>query len=501
MASLNFSEVENYLYKSVREKIDIGYSAGFALERVKYTLKLLGDPQERIKVIHIAGTSGKGSTATFISRFLSAHGFKTGLTLSPHLVDIRERVQINNELLSREQFAANFCELLPTFEKVAKSKYQSLSYFEMLMILAYYTFAKEKVDYAVIETGLGGTFDASNCVTNSDKLCVISKIGKDHTKILGTTIAEIAGNKAGVINSGQKVVYVVSGKISDKVIRERAATTKSEIFPLHPNQNLKTHKTSPNKSIHDSKTDFSTTDYNAKTDFTFLDFSLTNLPTQTLPNYQLENLSLSLAALVLISKKDNWQIQPDKIHTVIKKYCFPGRFEILNNNGKTVILDGAHNPQKISALVTSLRDKFPGQKFNFIIAFKEDKDVDAMLKTLHTIAYKFFPTRFSLPNQDIKLKSVHPKHIQKLLQKNNFSGEIHTCQNLESALHILAESEHNISKQDHQSSHPSHSKNVYIKTHHKKEDDTITVITGSLYLIAEFKNLKARKNKVQKIKE
>jgi len=107
MASLNFSEIENYLYKSVREKIDIGYSAGFALERVKYTLKLLGDPQEKIKVIHIVGTSGKGSTATFISQFLSAHGFKTGLTLSPHLVDIRERVQINNELLSRKQRKAN----------------------------------------------------------------------------------------------------------------------------------------------------------------------------------------------------------------------------------------------------------------------------------------------------------------------------------------------------------------------------------------------------------
>ncbi|HRP36881.1 MAG TPA: bifunctional folylpolyglutamate synthase/dihydrofolate synthase, partial [Candidatus Dojkabacteria bacterium] len=96
---MNFNEVEKYLYSRIKDKIDIGYSAGFSLERVKYTLELLGNPQEKIKIIHIAGTSGKGSTASFISKLLTAHGFKTGLTLSPHIQDIRERLQINNELI------------------------------------------------------------------------------------------------------------------------------------------------------------------------------------------------------------------------------------------------------------------------------------------------------------------------------------------------------------------------------------------------------------------
>lgn len=466
MTNLSFAEVENYLYARIHEKIDIGYSAGFSLERVKYTLELLENPQEKIKTIHIAGTSGKGSTAMFISKLLVTHGFKTGLTLSPHLVDIRERVQINNELLSHEQFAANFCELLPIFEKVAKSKYQSLSYFEMLMILAYYTFAKERVDYAVIETGLGGTFDASNCINNRDKLCVITRIGKDHIHILGKTIAEIATNKAGIINKGQGVVYMKSGKISDSVIENRAISTKSEIFPLTLSKTITIHKSTQlgkNKDIH----------INPNTDFHFGDTTLANLPTQTLPTYQLENLALSLSALVLLSKKYNWEIKPDRVRDIVKNFSFSGRFEVIKTPTNTIILDGAHNPQKIKALTISLNKKFPNQKFNFIVAFKEDKDIKSMLRTLKTVAYNFFPTRFHLSNQDIKLKSINPDHIEKILKLFKFTGKIYATQNLDEAL---------------EASQECYTNQKDYEYNHNQNATTITVITGSLYLVAEFKN-------------
>lgn len=466
MTNLSFSEVENYLYTRIYEKIDIGYSAGFSLERVKYTLELLGNPQEKIKTIHIAGTSGKGSTAMFISKLLVTHGFKTGLTLSPHLIDIRERIQIDNTLISKKQFRDNFSKLLPTFDDVGRSKYLSLSYFEMLMILAYYIFAKEKVDYAVIETGLGGTFDASNCINNRDKLCVITRIGKDHTHILGKTITEIAGNKAGIINKGQEVVYMKSGKISDSVIEKRAISMKSEIFPLTLSKTLITHKSTrpgKNKNTHTIP----------NTDFCFYDTTLPNLPTQKLPNYQLENLALSLSALVLLSKKHNWEIKPDRVRGIIKSFSFPGRFEIIKTPTNTIILDGAHNPQKIKALTISLDKKFPNQRFNFIVAFKEDKDIKSMLRTLKTVAYNFFPTQFHLLNQDIRLKSINPNHIEKILKSFKFTGNIHTTQNLDEALDVSQE--YYTNKKTHKDSH-------------NQNPTTITVVTGSLYLVAEFKN-------------
>jgi len=322
----------------------------------------------------------------------------------------------------------------------------------MLMILAYYTFAKEKVDYAVIETGLGGTFDASNCVTNSDKLCVITRIGKDHTHILGKTIAEIAGNKAGIINVGQSGVYLVSGKISDNVIRHRAAAVKSEIFPLIPTENLKIENTGHAKSA----------------DFSFAGFVLTKLPVENLPKYQLENLALSLAALVLASKKHNWEILPETVYRVIENYSFPGRFEIIETPNSVIVLDGAHNPQKTQALVTSISYKFPNQKFNFIVAFKEDKDIDSMLKTLQPLAHKFFPTQFHLQSQDIKLKSADPSLIRDLLLELKFDGRIHCTESLEQALEVCGENHANLNNQT--------------------TTPNITVITGSLYLVAEFKN-------------
>lgn len=436
MKHLTLPEVENYLYKSIAGKIDIGYSAGFALERVKYTMNLLGNPQEQLKIIHVAGTSGKGSTVSFISQLLKKHGFKTGHTISPHLVDIRERVQINNKPITREQFANYFSELLPVFKKVEKTKYGSVSYFEMLMILAYYVFHQEGVDYAVVETGLGGTFDASNCVGDKDKLCVITRIGKDHTHILGNTITEIAQNKAGIVNEKQRVVYIKGAKFSDEVIKNRAKEMRSENFAIDPSIVFE-----PN---------------NSQVSFSFLDTTLENLPIQDLPSFQVENLTLALSALSVVSGRDHWEVNRDLVSDTIREFSFPGRFEILRFRGKTVVLDGAHNPQKMSALIKALREKFPKERLNFVVAFKEDKDSSTMLDQIKNHANSITITSFKLQSQDIKLKSADP---QKLKLQANSSTEVTVTTSLEDAVSSAL------------------------------KKDGIVVVTGSLYLIAQFKTV------------
>lgn len=400
---MNFNEVETYLYSRIKDKIDIGYSAGFSLERVKYTLKLLDNPQEKIKTIHIAGTSGKGSTASFISKILSAHGFKTGLTLSPHIQDIRERVQIDNELIEQDIFAKNFSEISKTFQQVEKSNYGSLSYFEMIICLAFYTFWKEKVDYAIIETGLGGTFDATNCISRPDKVCVITKIGFDHMKILGNTLDEIANNKAGIIGSYQHVIYL-SQLHTNKVFRDRINLMKSTSDMINLEEIIK---------IEDDSFDLS-----------YKTIKINKIPIGDIPTYQIENFALAVGVINYLSQRDTWEVSSEILVEIFKNFHFSGRFEIIKSRGTTYILDGAHNEQKMQGFISSLIRKFPTKKYIFILAFKADKDVSSMISTIIPYAESIYLTDFSTYNQDLTHKSFPIEKINEILQDKLFGGII-----------------------------------------------------------------------------
>lgn len=199
------------------------------LERQERLLELLGNPQDKIKVIHIAGTTGKTSTVKIINDLLIGQGFKVGLTVSPHLIDIRERIQINNELISEEDFVKNLNAIMPAIKEVAKSKLEMPTYFEVMVALFYYSFGKAKVDYAVIETGMGGTNDGTNTIHSENKIAVITPIGLDHTKILGKTISEIAQKKAGIINKFNPVFSAPQNINAVKVLNERAKQKSTKI--------------------------------------------------------------------------------------------------------------------------------------------------------------------------------------------------------------------------------------------------------------------------------
>ncbi|HRN86420.1 MAG TPA: Mur ligase family protein [Candidatus Dojkabacteria bacterium] len=437
---MNFNEVEKYLYSRIKDKIDIGYSAGFSLERVKYTLELLGNPQEKIKIIHIAGTSGKGSTASFISKLLTSHGFKTGLTLSPHIQDIRERLQINNELIDSELFADNFTLLQKTFNEVEKSKYGSLSYFEMIICLAYYTFWKENVDYAVIETGLGGTYDATNCISNPGKVSVITKIGFDHMKILGNTLYEIARNKAGIIGEKQHVIY---------------------LSQLHTNKVIKNKIEEMHSSGEEIKIDELIKIYEEKFDFHSKDFDISGISIKNTPEYQIENFVLAVKTILYLSYRDNWKTREDILRKTFEDFNFSGRFELIESEGVKYILDGAHNKQKMEAFVSSLSKKYPATKFTMIIAFKADKDVASMLEILLPYAQNIYITSFNTDNQDISHKSFPANDIKLLLQSRNFSGNVKFEPGINNIIKEL--------------------KLIY------SNPNIPIVVTGSLYLVSEFK--------------
>jgi dihydrofolate synthase / folylpolyglutamate synthase len=267
-------------------------------------LAYLDNPQEKLRIVHIAGTSGKTSTAYLIRALLEEAGVKTGLTVSPHIATIRERVQVGGEPISEETFTAYANEFL---RLVAKSKLEP-TYFELMITFAWWVFMREGAEIAVIETGIGGRYDATNMVKRADKLCVLTDIGLDHTEILGDTLAAIAAQKAGIIQPGNVVV----AQPQDTEVMDVFATTAKK-------QHAEFHVAQQNTRA-------------------------------GLPPFQNRNWSIAIAAYDLLGLP---QLAKEQLARAATKLP-PGRMEALHIGSKTVILDGAHNSQKLRALHEAL---------------------------------------------------------------------------------------------------------------------------------------------------
>ena len=380
-------------------------SGALQLERIRHFLELLDNPQEKIKIIHVAGTSGKGSTAYLTSLLLHACDFKVGFYQSPHLLDLREMFQINNQPISEEKFTSYFIDLLHSIEKAKSGQHGALSSFEILTSLAFYTFWKESVHYAVVETGLGGLFDATNTVRNKDKLVILTKIGLDHTDILGSSITSIATHKAGIIQKGNSVVSIWQDKQARTVIDEIVKSHEAKLFYLKK----LVHYTIRTLDI--DKTVF---------DFRFLDTYIGDIHLGLVGEYQAENCSLALATLFLLSKRDHFAPQQDIIQQALQNAHFPGRLEIQKVAGKMVIIDGAHNPQKMASLIKNLKALFPAQNFDFVVAFKKGKDYVEMLQSIAPLANKITITSFHTMNMALVQDAGEPLEIGRALTELGF---------------------------------------------------------------------------------
>lgn len=366
MKFLTFRQAEQFLFSRIPTQEKVRYQAGFGLERTVEFLKLLGSPQNKLKVIHVAGTSGKGSTAYLISHLLVNLGFKVGLHVSPHLLDIRERFQINNKLISEQEFIDYLNQILPAYEQISSTKYGFPTYFEICTALSFYISFQEKVDYQVAETGVGGLFDATNSVDSESKIAVLTKIGLDHIKILGNTIAKIALQKAEIIHQKNLVICVWQRKAAREVIEKIVADRHAKLSYV--------------KGLNE------------------LNFK--NLELGMPGKYQEENAAVALTAVKQLSKRDSFEFNEIKIRQALKNAYFAGRMDIKNISGKQVILDGAHNPQKMRSFIASLKQLFPNQKFNFLVAFKKGKDYLKMLEIIRPHTNKIFATEFFKPQQD-----------------------------------------------------------------------------------------------------
>ena len=379
----SIQNIEEYLQELVPKTTQLLFTGDKGVARTKEYLSLLGSPQNQLKVIHVAGTSGKGSTSFMISKLLESQGFSVGLHLSPHLIDIRERMMINNELISEKKFVSYFNKVFIAIEKMKHSSLGVITYFEALVGLAYFVFTQEKVNYAVMETGLGGEFDGTNIVERQDKLAVITKIGFDHTKILGNTLSKIAHQKAMICAEKGELITIQQYPSAQ---REIAAVVKNKIGTLIISQKREG-----------------------------IDLGL-------LGEYQKENASLALAVLSHMSKRDGFTIQMNFVRSVFASLRFKGRFDVIQKKGGVTILDGAHNTQKMKAFLNSVSILYPNKKFTFVIAFKQGKEYRKMLKYIISYANKIYITHIFSGSQDILHQSITSQSIIAELQQMGFTA-------------------------------------------------------------------------------
>lgn len=400
--------------------------------RIKAFLENIGSPHKNLKVIHIAGTNGKGSTVSFIKDILK-DDYKVGSFVSPHLITYCDRIKIGDTEISQEDFA-ELGDFIIENEKDIVEEYGDLNLFEFLTIMAIIYFEREGVDLAILEVGMGGRADSTNIFTSREKLIsIITSISMDHMEYLGDTIEEIADAKAGIIQEDGLVVTTNKDPKILGVIEKEAKEKSAELFYT--------------KDLESEilRSDLKGIDFKLKLDGEEEDFQLTQIG-----DYQVENAIGAIYALYLLNKRGILKISLDDIKERIKTSTWKGRMEIVSRD-PLIILDGAHNFDGIKRLVESL-DNFKFKKLHLIMSILADKEHKKMLEEISS-----YTDEVVFVNLDYK-RGTSPEELSREASNYGLKGQVMT---IDEAL------------------------DYYKKTY---QDGDLILITGSLYFVSEARS-------------
>lgn len=335
---MNFKEAIRYINDLCKFGINLG------LERTKTLLRLIGSPDEDLYIIHVAGSNGKGSTSAMLAAALENAGFKVGFYSSPHLHTYRERIKINGQDISEEDFSMETSKLRELIEASAHLFTESPTEFEFLTIMAAAYFKEKEVEIAIFETGLGGRLDSTNALASD--ISIITKIGYDHCQILGNSIEEIAAEKAGIIRkAGRLVLGLQEFEEAAALIRERALFLGARLEDAQNKRELINQYTIDLQGQH-----------------------------------QKENMLNVLLALDFL--QEDFPIDREKFLQGLSRAKWPGRLEMFSFRGREILLDGAHNPQGAKALRAYLDKKYKDRKIYYLLAILDDKDKASILNEL-----------------------------------------------------------------------------------------------------------------------
>lgn len=406
-------------YKIERSGMKLG------LHRMERILSLLNNPQKNMKVIHIAGTNGKGSVSSYLKDVLKTK-YKVGMYSSPGLISFNDRIRINDTFITYKKAYSLFTDIQNIWKENNPNCNDNLSFFELLTAVALVFFKEQNCDFIIMEVGLGGRFDGTN-VFEEKLLSIITRIGLDHTAILGNTIEKIAFEKAGIIKDNDNVIIYPAQKSVIKVIADICKEKNSILIILDESDiNI--------LNITERESSFSFKNYK-------------NVTIKMLGEHQIYNCSLALLALENLKERNIIDISNREIINSLKQSSWAGRLEWIKPN---ILLDGAHNKDGMNSLVDYL-NKQHFKKLKILIGILEDKDYKDMIKKLETVDAEFFVTTVPIAIKD----SSADKIISCFSNKN-----ITSYSNFEIALQTLLP---------------------------KLKEDEILLISGSLYLVSEVR--------------
>ncbi|MBF0570885.1 MAG: bifunctional folylpolyglutamate synthase/dihydrofolate synthase [Candidatus Omnitrophica bacterium] len=382
---MNSSEVHTYLnsFTNFESQLHKLLPEDFNLNRIQKFLDLAGNPAKNLKIIHVAGTKGKGSTCAFLASILQEAGFKVGLYTSPHLHRVNERIRILNteNIRSKDNFSGSIgeeelaCVLtdLRPFAAAIQNEGNILTFFEVLTVAALYYFARSQVDIVILETGLGGRLDATNAVDSS--IAVITPVSLDHARILGSTLSQIASEKAGIIkNSNQKVVIAPQEKQAMDVILNRCREFGIQPILVCPDK-------------------------------------YENLRIGLKGKHQMMNAALAVETLTVL-KTMGFKISDEAVSEGLKHVRWPGRFELLQES-PDVIVDCAHNGASAQALSRALKEVYHHRRLILVLGISQDKDIAAICYHLKDNAARIILT-----------KAQHPRaHLFTQAECNDYFGD------------------------------------------------------------------------------
>ncbi|MBS6397804.1 MAG: bifunctional folylpolyglutamate synthase/dihydrofolate synthase [Clostridiales bacterium] len=352
---MNYREAEAYINDTPR------FTTKNTLDNTRAVLEYLGHPERRMKIIHVAGSNGKGSVCAYLSSILTNAGKQVGLFTSPHLVDINERFQLNQQVISNEVFLDGFHAVMDAVHALLKERPDTFAhptFFELLFLMGMYIFEKNHMEYVVLETGLGGRFDATN-VVEKPLVSVITSISLEHTEYLGDTYALIAGEKAGIIKEGCPVVYDGTRKDVEEVILAKAGEMHAKAWAVRPDM----YKILMNTQ--------KTIDFSMETGY----YEPMNVSISSVAEYQIMN---AMEAVVAAHVLDIGLTEAD-IHKGMEQMRWQGRMETVLPG---VILDGAHNDSGVEEFVKTARKFEKDTKVTMLFSCVKEKDYEGMIRTI-----------------------------------------------------------------------------------------------------------------------
>ncbi|MCR4322317.1 MAG: bifunctional folylpolyglutamate synthase/dihydrofolate synthase [Candidatus Brocadiaceae bacterium] len=431
----SYEEALTFLYKAIDYEKLISYqynSSTFSLDRMVKMLEYAGNPHKSFPSIHITGTKGKGSTAIMMSTILEHAGLKTGLFTSPHLIDLKERIQINRQNISEHEFTSNLNEFRPYIQHLRETEPSaSPTFFEILTAIAMLYFKKKLVEMAVLEVGLGGRLDSTNVVI--PHVSIITNVGFDHTAILGNTLSSIAYEKAGIIKQGVPVVSTVEDSEALSVIEKTCKEKDARLYLL--GRDIWVEEV---QSIHENKSALHRHDHRTILDFVVSaqsnDFGLRNAELSLNPKvqnpkseirspkserglmctiktwrhtypdiflpligaHQAKNCALVLGALEIMREQGTISIDDETIRNALVQVHCPARVEVIGKN-PLIILDYAHTVDSMKFLRESLLENFTFNKLILVLGFSQDKDLDNILKEIITVGNSIIVTKSRNP--------------------------------------------------------------------------------------------------------